>query len=130
MALTTGIEAAASPSYSAITLQADSLPGTSNGPSLESREPHRPVIISMRNLGVEEAPISAQSEPSTVTKAYSLKITKLNIKFAAICLGLFLEGWNLGATGPLIPAIQKHYGVSSQFSASWILTINLGAGKL
>ncbi|KAF9650312.1 MFS general substrate transporter [Thelephora ganbajun] len=31
--------------------------------------------------------------------------------FAVICLALFLEGWNLGATGPLIPAIQKYYNV-------------------
>jgi len=52
-----------------------------------------------------------QSEPPVATKAYSLNIRKLNIKFAVICLALFLQGWNTGATGPLILAIQKHYDV-------------------
>lgn len=118
MALTTGTKAAASPSRSAITLQADPEPCPSNGLSLESREAHQPATVDMKNIGVEEAPIPTQSESSSAaTKAYSLKIAKLNIKFAAVCLALFLEGWNLGATGPLIPAIQKYYGVSFQSSA-------------
>jgi len=57
----------------------------------------------------------AQSEPPVATKTYSPNIRKLNIKFAVVCLALFLEGWNFGATGPLIPAIQKYYNVGLEF---------------
>ena len=34
------------------------------------------------------------------------------VHFAAMCYCIFLEGWNDGSTGPLLPVIQKHYGVS------------------
>ena len=34
------------------------------------------------------------------------------IQFAAMCYSFFLEGWNDGTTGPLLPTIQRHYGVS------------------
>ncbi|EPQ52111.1 MFS general substrate transporter [Gloeophyllum trabeum ATCC 11539] len=33
------------------------------------------------------------------------------IHFAALCWCFFLQGWNDGTTGPLIPAIQEHYHV-------------------
>ncbi|TFK46868.1 MFS general substrate transporter [Heliocybe sulcata] len=33
------------------------------------------------------------------------------IQFAALCWCFFLEGWNDGTTGPLIPAIQAHYHI-------------------
>ncbi|KAL6302999.1 MFS general substrate transporter [Sparassis latifolia] len=36
---------------------------------------------------------------------------KANIQFAAMCLCLFLAGWNDGTTGPLLPRIQKVYNV-------------------
>lgn len=31
--------------------------------------------------------------------------------FAALCYFLFLEGWNDGSTGPLLPTIQRHHNV-------------------
>ena len=111
MPLTTGVGVATSPSYPVITLQADPSAGPSTRPSFESRKTHQSDVISLENIGVEEAPTLTQSEPPVMTKAYSLNIRKLNIKFAVICLAMFLEGWNLGATGPLIPAIQKYYDV-------------------
>jgi hypothetical protein len=33
------------------------------------------------------------------------------IHFAALCWSLFLEGWNDGSPGPLLPALQKAYDV-------------------
>ncbi|KAI0783169.1 MFS general substrate transporter [Abortiporus biennis] len=33
------------------------------------------------------------------------------IHFATLCFCLFVEGWNDGSTGPLLPTIQRHYGV-------------------
>ncbi|KAI0064407.1 MFS general substrate transporter [Artomyces pyxidatus] len=33
------------------------------------------------------------------------------IHFAALCWCFFLEGWNDGSSGPLLPAIQRHYNV-------------------
>jgi hypothetical protein len=115
MTLTTGGEVATSPSHLVITLQANPAAGPSTRPSFESEKAYQPDVISLENIGVEEAPTMTQSEPPVATKAYSLNIRKLNIKFAVICLALFLEGWNLGATGPLIPAIQKYYDVGRQF---------------
>ena len=112
---TTGAEVATSPSNLVITLQTDLSAGPSTRPSFESRKTHHPDVIGLEKIGGEEAPTMAQSEPPVATKAYSLNVRKLNIKFAVICLALFLEGWNLGATGPLIPAIQKYYNVGLEF---------------
>lgn len=111
MTLIPAVEVAASPSHFVAALHADPLARLSARPSFESRKSSQPDIINLENLGVEEAPIPAQSEPQAVANAYRLNVRKLNIKFAVICLALFLEGWNLGATGPLIPAIQKFYDV-------------------
>lgn len=105
------VEVAVSPSHSVAALQVDPIVGLSARPSFESRKTYQPEVMNMGTLGDEEVPTPTQSEPPIVTKAYSLNIRKLNIKFAVICLALFLEGWNLGATGPLIPAIQKYYNV-------------------
>ncbi|CCL99205.1 uncharacterized protein FIBRA_01220 [Fibroporia radiculosa] len=33
------------------------------------------------------------------------------IQFAALCYFFFLEGWNDGSTGPLLPRIQRNYGI-------------------
>ena len=104
-------EVATLPSHTVAALQTDHLAQPSTRPSFESRKTHQPDVINLENLSAEEAPSPAQGEPPVVTRAYSLNIRKLNIKFAAVCLALFLEGWNLGATGPLIPAIQKYYNV-------------------
>jgi len=104
---TTGSEAATSPSHFVITLQADPSAGSYTRPSFDSKKVHQLDVI----ITVEEAPTIAQSESSVATKAYSLNVRKLNIKFAVVCLALFLQGWNTGATGPLILAIQKHYDV-------------------
>lgn len=111
------VEVAASHPHSVMTVQVDPSAGSPTRPSFESEKTYRPDDINLENIGVKEAPTPTESEPPVVTKAYSLNIRKLNIKFAVICLALFLEGWNLGATGPLIPAIQKYYDVGLRSSA-------------
>lgn len=116
MTLTTSIEVTASPSHSVVTLQAGPSVGPPTRPSFESRKTYQPDVISLENLDAKDVLTPTQSEPPALIKAYTLNTRKLNIKFAAICLALFLEGWNLGATGPLIPAIQKYYDVSLRFS--------------
>lgn len=115
MTLTTGVGVVPSLSHSVITLQADPSAGHSTRPSLESRKAYQPDPICLEKNDVGETPTMTRGEPPDVIKAYSLNIRKLNIKFAVICLAMFLEGWNLGATGPLIPAIQKYYDVGLQF---------------
>lgn len=37
---------------------------------------------------------------------------KNNLHFAALCYSYFLEGWNDGSLGPLLPRIQQYYNVS------------------
>jgi len=111
MALKISIEVPASPPDSPITPQAGQSTDPSTRPSFESEKAPRLDVISVEKLDVEKVSATTQNESPTETKAYSLNVRKLNTKFAAICFALFLEGWNLGATGPLIPAIQKHYDV-------------------
>lgn len=111
MTLTPAVEVAASTSHIVAALQTDPLDRPSPRLSSESRKTYQPDVIKLENLSVEETPAPTQGEPPLVTRAYSLNVRKLNIKFAVVCLALFLEGWNLGATGPLIPAIQKYYNV-------------------
>ncbi|OBZ67903.1 Bypass of stop codon protein 6 [Grifola frondosa] len=36
---------------------------------------------------------------------------KSRMHFAALCYSFFLEGWNDGSTGPLLPTIQRFYGI-------------------
>ena len=111
MTRTTGVGVAAPPPHSFVSAQA--VPPTSTRPSFESEKTYRPDAVSSDDPGVVGSSSPTKSELPTVLKseACTLNIRKLNIKFAAVCLALFLEGWNLGATGPLIPAIQKHYDV-------------------
>ena len=111
MALKTSIEVPASPPDSAVTPQASHPADPSTRPSSESEKASQLDVISVGNLDVEKVSTTTQNESPIATKVYSLNVRKLNIKFAAICFALFLEGWNLGATGPLIPAMQKHYDV-------------------
>ena len=37
---------------------------------------------------------------------------KAMLCFTALCWSFFGQGWNDGSTGPLLPTIQRHYGVS------------------
>jgi len=111
MALKPSIEVPASPPDSAIICQAGQPADPTTRPSFESEKASKLDVISVENLDAEKVSTTTQNESPIATRAYSLNVRKLNIKFAAICFALFLEGWGLGATGPLIPAIQKHYNV-------------------
>jgi hypothetical protein len=48
---------------------------------------------------------------------------KSRMHFAALCLCLFLVGWNDGSTGPLLPALQESYHVLfSRYAETVILS--------
>ncbi|KAI0261661.1 MFS general substrate transporter [Gloeopeniophorella convolvens] len=51
-------------------------------------------------------PASSVAPPTSPTARQRLY---RRLHFAALCWCLFLEGWNDGSTGPLLPTIQKHY---------------------
>lgn len=126
MALTPAVEVTVSSSHEVAVIQTDPLAR----PSFESGKTYQPDIINLENLGTEETPSPTQGEPPVAIGAPSLDIRKLNIKFAVICLALFLEGWNLGATGPLIPAIQKYYKVRLSLTQNTFFKIQHWADKL
>lgn len=126
MAPTSDVEVATS----APARRADPLSRPSSRHSLESSKARPPDIITLENLRAEEASTPTQEETPVATKAYSPNIKKLNFKFAAVCFALFLEGWNLGATGPLIPAIQRFYNVSLFLTERYVFLISFGTGKL
>lgn len=50
-------------------------------------------------------PTNSENQPNPVQRR------RANIQFVALCWTLFLAGWNDGTTGPLLPRIQKVYGV-------------------
>ncbi|KDQ58458.1 hypothetical protein JAAARDRAFT_128981 [Jaapia argillacea MUCL 33604] len=49
--------------------------------------------------------------PPSVPREASNSHRKEYIQFAALCWSLYLEGWNDGSTGPLLPAIQNFYHI-------------------
>ncbi|PBL00129.1 MFS general substrate transporter [Armillaria gallica] len=51
----------------------------------------------------------AQIVESERSKSYQ---RQANLQFAALCWCFFLEGWNDGTTGPLIPVIQESYHIN------------------
>lgn len=63
----------------------------------------------------EDAPIiySTNGESDTeITSSQRRKYRMVGrIQFAATCWCFFLQGWNDGSTGPLLPVIQRDYGV-------------------
>jgi len=54
----------------------------------------------------------SSSTPPAISPAQRAKF-RLNsrIQFAALCYSFFLEGWNDGSTGPLLPRIQRNYKI-------------------
>lgn len=67
--------------------------------------------IELANLGSgQQEPIVSVSVVFTEAERRVFRM-KSRVHFGALCWSLFLEGWNDGSTGPLLPAIQKHYGV-------------------
>ena len=58
--------------------------------------------VPLRNNGSSEPP-----PPQTPKQA-----AKERIQFLALCLSIFLVGWNDGTTGPLLPRVQSVYRVS------------------
>ena len=64
------------------------------------------------------APPSVRAEDDTTSTSpvlspeeKSRQVWKGRLHFAACCYCFFLEGWNDGSTGPLLPTIQRYYGV-------------------
>lgn len=59
-------------------------------------------------------------EPSTITSHTARRQNRRSIlHFAAVCWCFFLEGWNDGSVGPLLPVIQAHYSVSFFCLINW-----------
>ena len=57
-------------------------------------------------------PTNSENQPNPVQRR------RANIQFVALCWTLFLAGWNDGTTGPLLPRIQKVYGVCAMSACS------------
>jgi hypothetical protein len=60
-------------------------------------------------------PVEKQNDDPERLSVLSAKLrtqkTREKIQFAALCWFVCLEGWNDGSNGPLLPRIQKVYGV-------------------
>ncbi|EMD35453.1 hypothetical protein CERSUDRAFT_116208 [Gelatoporia subvermispora B] len=60
--------------------------------------------------GAEEAGASV-SAPAVTPAQRAEQRRRSRMHFAALCYSLWLEGWNDGTTGPLLPVIQRHYNI-------------------
>ncbi|GJJ15714.1 hypothetical protein Clacol_009992 [Clathrus columnatus] len=65
-------------------------------------------------LAIQPIPDGVLEEPKIQSSDLDINQIKRreNIQFAALCIPLFLAGYNDGSTGPLLPTIQKSYHVS------------------
>ncbi|KDQ09339.1 hypothetical protein BOTBODRAFT_37096 [Botryobasidium botryosum FD-172 SS1] len=74
--------------------------------SIHEQYPLRP-ISNVPALSVETAPQPPMPE-TVITKDM---INYERAAFASLCFSQFLNGWNDGSTGPLLPRMQEFYGV-------------------
>ncbi|KAG1823599.1 MFS general substrate transporter [Suillus subaureus] len=60
-------------------------------------------------------PVDKQNDdferPLVLSAKHKTQKTREKIQFATLCWFVYLEGWNDGSNGPLLPRIQKVYGV-------------------
>ncbi|KAI0631013.1 major facilitator superfamily domain-containing protein [Trametes polyzona] len=61
-----------------------------------------------RSSSVRTVPEGAETAPENFEAIHRRKSL---IHFAALCGSLFVNGWNDGTTGPMLPRIQEKYGV-------------------
>ncbi|KAI0052084.1 MFS general substrate transporter [Auriscalpium vulgare] len=91
-------------------------------PSLSTHPGTTTVNEERKDVGVFAAPAPSSPAPSSrfssgsiLERAHtSVALTAKHrmwgkLHFAALCWCFFLEGWNDGSTGPLLPSIQHHY---------------------
>ncbi|KAF9013472.1 major facilitator superfamily domain-containing protein [Cyathus striatus] len=67
------------------------------------------VVDVPTQIAVIEAPLSANSTANLQQERKWKR--NATIQFCALCLSLYLEGWNDGSTGPLLPIVQRDYHV-------------------
>ena len=65
-------------------------------------------LSTMNAIHVDEPSVDVPTPADPGGRAQQL--TEL-ISFCAILWVFFLEGWNDGTSGPMLPRMQKHYGV-------------------
>lgn len=61
--------------------------------------------------------------PAISAAEKSRRILRGRLHFAALCWSFFLEGWNDGSTGPLLPTIQRSYNVRSPLLLAHTLSL-------
>ncbi|KIY70497.1 MFS general substrate transporter [Cylindrobasidium torrendii FP15055 ss-10] len=55
---------------------------------------------------------STESEQPEANKALTKAQHRASlVQFCTLCFAFFLEGWNDGTTGPLLPVMQEYYGI-------------------
>lgn len=61
-------------------------------------------------VAMKQAPHTGGPNGDTVIKTKAQRL-RARIQFATLCWTFYLAGWNDGTTGPLLPRIQRVYGV-------------------
>ncbi|PIL28884.1 MFS general substrate transporter [Ganoderma sinense ZZ0214-1] len=70
-----------------------------------------------------DADDAGSTVPAISAAQKAVHMRKFLISFAALCFAFFLNGWNDGTVGPLLPRIQSYYGLGFA-TASLIFVLN------
>jgi len=73
--------------------------------------------VEMPNYDSESPSILSRAQPQVKPRTQR---TREQIQLTALCWFVYLEGWNDGSNGPLLPRIQQVYGV--HFLVSCVVT--------
>jgi hypothetical protein len=65
---------------------------------------HRSSASDLTAASVHDLDLKARTKPKR-------QRLRARVQFATLCWAMYLAGWNDGTTGPLLPRIQKVYGV-------------------
>lgn len=82
----------------------------------ETLRKHVPEEFGLPAAGTDERDVSMTSGVTRPAKT-KRQIATAHIQLVALCMSLFLAGWNDGTTGPLLPRIQSVYNVWSILSS-------------
>ena len=76
-----------------------------------------PPVESNEKADITESPSivsradNAVDRPAESASQLAVELRRERVAFGAIMFSMFLDGWNDGTIGPMLPAIQKQYSV-------------------
>lgn len=108
----------------------DALPSLSHSPTSNSPRPSHDLAIELASLSRTSPNHTTTELPTPTTAGDRPAPSDRNVFLYRVALYalMFVEGWNDATTGPLLPVIQKRFGIS--FTIVSLLFISSAAVSL